>query len=1021
MKKGQTRTGIIIILISIVFTFIFLTPIKSPTGMQTFTPQVVVSYCPITINDSSTLAGNLTSVGNCITIGVNNIQLDCLGFTINGSGFGEGIRLVGRSNVTVKNCVLTNFGFGITLSSSNNNIIQNNTILFSNANAAITLDTSHSNRFIGNNASHGKPPAGGFAGANSQNNTFINNTAYNNTANGFSVHSTGNNYTNNIADSNGARGFRLGTGTDSARLENNIARFNTLDGFFFQSSFHTVINNTAHNNALGGTANFFINFCTNCFFANNTAHSVANVGFQVQTSTGGTYINNTARNHGGNGFFLFSSSNNNAFNNDIAHDNGFGFRFALTSNNNNFSGVSAFNNTVEDISIIASNNNRFDNAFIQTKATWLLTDAGSTGNNLTNTTFDNANGSIRVIPTTTVPAGTTINLANLRIRFNSAFLNSTSLSFLNVSAQITLNNVTPQLLPNSIKVDLQDDGTFETCPASRCTLVSFINNILIFNVTSFTTFTTNDTFPAFINESSSLISNITTNGSAIIFNASNITLDCNGFTLTGNGTGAGISANRTNITIQNCIITNYTTGINLTTNDSFFINNTADNNTEYGFFLNTSSNNTFTNNTASYNTFANINLLDSSNNTFNRTLLKTNTTWLFADPSTDNNLTNTIFERTDGSIRIIPTTNLPNATNISLTNLDITFNRAFLNSTNLSFLNTSGQITLNGLTGSVQAIVDFEDDGTFIACTPPQCVPVSYAGGTFVFNVSSFTTYSTTTGGVNVTISKTDNPDPVTAGNTLNYTITFNITNGTAFNTTITETYPPGVVFVNSTPLPSAGNNVWNAGNLTINQSFQINITVTPTIPGLINNTVNIAFQNSTGDNLSISTSETTNVTPQPAKGGGSAGGAGAAVCPPICQNPEYSGLSQCRNCPQKQAPACIENWLCTEWRECQNSKQTRDCQDANKCGTTQYKPTTQQTCTTKPTAQPEFASKKLPVQTRTAEYPIQSARIIKIEKPNRTEYSAMILAAALTIIILVIVIARKIIGKQPQPKSFQK
>jgi len=38
--------------------------------------------------------------------------------------------------------------------------------------------------------------------------------------------------------------------------------------------------------------------------------------------------------------------------------------------------------------------------------------------------------------------------------------------------------------------------------------------------------------------------------------------------------------------------------------------------------------------------------------------------------------------------------------------------------------------------------VDFDDDGTFEDCTAPQCVNESYNGSTFVFNVSSFTSYT---------------------------------------------------------------------------------------------------------------------------------------------------------------------------------------------------------------------------------------------------------------------------------------
>ena len=41
----------------------------------------------------------------------------------------------------------------------------------------------------------------------------------------------------------------------------------------------------------------------------------------------------------------------------------------------------------------------------------------------------------------------------------------------------------------------------------------------------------------------------------------------------------------------------------------------------------------------------------------------------------------------------------------------------------------------------------------------------------------------------------------------------------------------------------------------------------------------------------------------------------------------------------------CTENWNCTEWIDCSNGTQTRKCNDASNCGTTQNKPTEMQNC----------------------------------------------------------------------------
>lgn len=154
------------------------------------------------------------------------------------------------------------------------------------------------------------------------------------------------------------------------------------------------------------------------------------------------------------------------------------------------------------------------------------------------------------------------------------------------------------------------------------------------------------------------------------------------------------------------------------------------------------------------------------------------------------------------------------------------------------------------------------------------------------------------------TLTKTDSPDPVAPGGTLTYTLIYTVTNGTAFNVTINDTLPPELTFVSSTPAATSGNNTWLAGNLTVGQSFTINITSTvntnTTIGTIINNTAFANFENSTGSQSSINASSNT-TTQSPASSGssgGGGGGGGGSVCPPICQNPTYRNLPQCNNCP---------------------------------------------------------------------------------------------------------------------------
>ncbi|RJQ21346.1 DUF11 domain-containing protein, partial [Candidatus Woesearchaeota archaeon] len=110
---------------------------------------------------------------------------------------------------------------------------------------------------------------------------------------------------------------------------------------------------------------------------------------------------------------------------------------------------------------------------------------------------------------------------------------------------------------------------------------------------------------------------------------------------------------------------------------------------------------------------------------------------------------------------------------------------------------------------------------------------------------------------------KSDSPDPVVKGQQLNYTIFINNTgDDTAFNVTLSEFYPAGVVFDGSTPLPSVGNGTFLLGNLSPNESVTVNITVNVSVfvPNgtVLTNAVNASFVNSSGVNGSVVDSEAT-------------------------------------------------------------------------------------------------------------------------------------------------------------------
>jgi hypothetical protein len=329
---------------------------------------------------------------------------------------------------------------------------------------------------------------------------------------------------------------------------------------------------------------------------------------------------------------------------------------------------------------------------------------------------------------------------------------------------------------------------------------------------------------------------------------------------------SGININGLNITLHNNHGTGNGGGASIAGENHSIINNTFSSPTETATFI-TGSHNTFINNTYTTNTNRALFLPSGTNNTFIDTTLRSNNTWIEITSGTGNNVTLTRFVSDAGSIRILATATLPPSGNVSIARLNITNNNAYLNSTNLTYLNTTAVITLNNITASDPKPRVAFDDSTFADCTStadPFCTEISYAGGTFVFNTSHFTAFSSTEGGVNITLTKTDSPDPVNTSGTLNYTIIVNVTSDSPANVTLTDTYPADVIFITAQPTPITGtNNTFILGNLTSGTVVRVNITVLVlniSNGTVINNTANISFHNQTGATITANVTASTTV-----------------------------------------------------------------------------------------------------------------------------------------------------------------
>jgi parallel beta-helix repeat protein len=82
-------------------------------------------------------------IDTCMDIETSNITLDCQGHIINGDGGWRGIKIYNSNYVVIRNCVLTDWFFGVDLTSSSNSSLQNLTIR--TYDDSIRLSSSHFN------------------------------------------------------------------------------------------------------------------------------------------------------------------------------------------------------------------------------------------------------------------------------------------------------------------------------------------------------------------------------------------------------------------------------------------------------------------------------------------------------------------------------------------------------------------------------------------------------------------------------------------------------------------------------------------------------------------------------------------------------------------------------------------------------------------------------------------------------------------------------------------------------------
>ena len=231
---------------------------------------------------------------------------------------------------------------------------------------------SHDNTFSNNTVYENTYD--GFYVASSSNNILCNNTIYNNSDNGIYLDSSpltiirGNTVIDNGDDNYGPssdHGIFIDLSDDTI-LDHNTMIGNMINGVKIEDSEGCeIVNNTANNN--GG--NGFLMSVTLCQISNNTANNNGQNGFKSYFGDGNGFIKNTADNNTMDGFYIDDSDTNVLLNNTVNNNGNDGLHLGYFTTNSYVYNNIVLNSGAYGINLTSftSNNMIYNNYFNNTQ------------------------------------------------------------------------------------------------------------------------------------------------------------------------------------------------------------------------------------------------------------------------------------------------------------------------------------------------------------------------------------------------------------------------------------------------------------------------------------------------------------------------------------------------------------------------------------------------------------------------------------------------------------------------------
>ncbi|MBI4009863.1 MAG: right-handed parallel beta-helix repeat-containing protein, partial [Candidatus Aenigmarchaeota archaeon] len=543
------------------------------------------------ITSNTTLDQNVIAPGTCFTIGASNIFLDGNGFTITGNTTGAGISSTGFSNITIRNFAgILNFTRGIDFLNVENSSIFNNTIVAANVTfgEGIRLENSNNNNISTNTINTSGTQGDGISISTSLRNNIT---------------------LNRITPQGGGQGIFFGEGNSNGTIikQNTFNITGTGRAIYIRSSHNFVESNTIID------AEILLEFgAHNNTFLNNNITAVTTA---ISDSTGNNFTNYLIYNNTF-GEIRWTNDTNDSFLKDLDVLGEIGLGINLFIGNNTASlNTSAFgsapkinssaNITLYGLNLGTVNQIRRLDAFSTNRTEILNNGANCNGTSCEIVSYNATTGVLRFNTSffsshtgvdTVAPAVTNVRpIANNFTPQNSVVNISANVTGIGGDVDSVLANVTYPNNTTKEQLRLAKVGDIYNYSFGNTTQLGTYNITFIandtagnINATEKTNFTVEQGCGT-ISANLILTKNLMSNGTCFNITASNIFIDGNGFTITGNGSGLGVLVgNVENVSIRNFGgIVNYSLGIIASSALSFNItisNNTIRAGSEPGSF-----------------------------------------------------------------------------------------------------------------------------------------------------------------------------------------------------------------------------------------------------------------------------------------------------------------------------------------------------------------------------------------------------------------------------------------------------